>query len=98
MSEARRHHYVPACYLSQFGMPRGDRTARIAVFDRKTGVSRLGSAGNEANVRDFYRIDHPYDPLLVEKVQLLFEKRLGELEMSVDKLDLALEKLLALFS
>jgi hypothetical protein len=33
----RRQHYVPACYLNQFAMP-NERTGKLMVFDRQTGV------------------------------------------------------------
>jgi hypothetical protein len=73
-TEPRQHHYIPACYLAQFGEPAGSRQARLRVFDRKTGAHRGGTVGKEARVRDFYAVVHR-EPNIVEKTLAQFEKR-----------------------
>lgn len=52
----RRQHYVPACYLSQFASP-NERTGRLMVFDRQTGVVRPSTPCNEARACDFYAVE-----------------------------------------
>lgn len=55
-SRPGRQHYVPACYLSQFGSP-CERRGRLMVFDRKTGEVRPSTPDREAFIRDFYTLE-----------------------------------------
>jgi hypothetical protein len=50
---ARRHHYVPACYLNHVAVPPHRHDGRLYVYDRESGRTMsipLASAG--LNVRD----------------------------------------------
>lgn len=53
---ARRHHYVPQCYLRAFSVPR-KKTHQLVVFDRE--VRKVFPTGTEniALERDFNRLD-----------------------------------------
>src|SRR5262245_3301546 len=54
---ARRHHFVPQCYLKEFAVPRKKGAPEVIVFDRigrKTYRQRINNVGFE---RDFNRID-----------------------------------------
>ena|ERR1700755_2342098 len=55
-SRTRHHHFVPACYLSQFASP-NQRTGRFWVFDRKTGACRPSTPGSEAHSCEFYAVE-----------------------------------------
>jgi hypothetical protein len=54
---ARRHHYVPACYLKHFAVPQDRHEGRLYVYDRESGRTWPSSPDNSAHQRDFYRIE-----------------------------------------
>lgn len=55
--DARRHHYVPACYLRHFAIPQDRYEGTIHAYDRVTGKSWQSSPDKSAHERDFYRVD-----------------------------------------
>jgi hypothetical protein len=55
--DARRHHYVPACYLKQFAIPQDRYEGRLYVYDRARGKPWPSSPDKSAHARDFYRVD-----------------------------------------
>jgi Protein of unknown function (DUF4238) len=55
--DARRHHYVPACYLRHFAIPQDRYAGTIHAYDRVTGNSWQSSPDKSAHERDFYRVD-----------------------------------------
>jgi hypothetical protein len=55
--DARRHHYVPACYLKHFAVPTDRYAGKLHVYDRISGKSWTSSPDNSAHERDFYRVD-----------------------------------------
>lgn len=55
--DARRHHYVPACYLLHFAIPQDRYGGTLHVYDRLTGKSWQSSPDKSAHERDFYRVD-----------------------------------------
>jgi hypothetical protein len=54
---ARRHHYVPACYLRHFAIPHDRHEGTLHVYDRITGKSWQSSPDKSAHERDFYRVE-----------------------------------------
>jgi len=63
---ARRHHFVPQCYLRSFAVPRKAGKYQLHVFDRQTGKTFQTATENIALERDFNRVDvegHPSDAL-----------------------------------
>ena len=66
MSEPRRHHYVPAFYLSQFATPT-ERDGRLRVFDRTSGRVYGSSPDGVAHARDFYQVESDKGGNVVEK-------------------------------
>lgn len=58
MPEARRHHFVPAFFLSGFTAA-GRRDEHLWVTDRTTGRRWRATPDRAAAERDFYRIDDP---------------------------------------
>lgn len=52
MSEPKRHHYVPRCYLKNFA----DEQEMIWTFDRKTGEYRQQSIADTAVQNHYYRV------------------------------------------
>jgi hypothetical protein len=54
---ARRHHYVPACYLNHFAVPPDRYRGRLYVYDRESGRAWPSSPDNCAHKRDFYRVE-----------------------------------------
>src|SRR5689334_24429157 len=61
---ARRHHYLPRCYLKHFAKPRARGSSHhVHVFDRD-GKAFTANISNVATERDFNRVDiegHPPD-------------------------------------
>jgi Protein of unknown function (DUF4238) len=55
--EARRHHYVPACYLRHFAVPQDRYEGKLHAYDRLTGRSWHSTPDKLAHERDFYRVD-----------------------------------------
>lgn len=85
MSEARGHHYVPACYLRAFANP-ADRTGRLMVFDRTSGRSWASSPNGAAKMHDFYRVDVPGNELAAEdalsKLESVFAPTLAAINLT----------------
>ena len=82
---ARRHHYVPRCYLKGFSVARKKRR-QVVVFDCKSGKSFATATENIAVEKDFNRVEvegHPPDVL---------EKAMSEFESEVAS---ALERIIA---
>jgi hypothetical protein len=75
---ARRHHYLPRCYLKGFAKPRKRGTAHhVHVFDR-SGKTFTSNIINVATERDFNRVEvegHPPDAF--EQSVAKFESDLG---------------------
>jgi hypothetical protein len=63
---ARKHHYVPQCYLRRFASSQ----EQLQVLNVVSGRCYVASVRDTTSVRDFYRIDAP-DPQALEK---LFER------------------------
>ncbi len=73
---ARRHHYIPQCYLKGFAKAR-DRP-QLFVVDAKERRSFYTWIGNIAVELDFHRIDAPGQPLdALESKIAEFESELG---------------------
>jgi hypothetical protein len=53
---ARRHHFIPRCYLKGFAVER-KKKAQIIVFDRSSGESYQTALDNVAVERDFNRVE-----------------------------------------
>jgi Protein of unknown function (DUF4238) len=82
---ARRHHYVPRCYLKGFSVAR-KKSRQVVVFDCKSGKSFATATENIAVEKDFNRVEiegHPPD---------VFEKAMSEFESEVAS---ALERTIA---
>jgi uncharacterized protein DUF4238 len=75
---ARRHHYLPQCYLKGFSKPRKrGKSHEVHVFDRSGKTFRTNII-NVAAERDFNRIEvegHPPD--IVEQEIAKFESKVG---------------------
>jgi hypothetical protein len=57
VSQARNHHYVPACYLKHFAVPQNRYEGRLHVYDRITGRTFPNSPDKSAREKDFYRVE-----------------------------------------
>jgi hypothetical protein len=78
MAGARRHHYVPQCYLKGFSVPR-KKMPQVVVFDRLHGRSFQTGIDNVAAIRDFNRVDlDGYDPNVFETQLAAFETELAD--------------------
>ncbi|SAK53330.1 hypothetical protein AWB82_01801 [Caballeronia glebae] len=74
---ARRHHYVPQCYLKRFTST-GSKKAQIFVLDAQTQRSFVTTPQNVAAERDFNRIElDGEDPNLIESSYAEFEARVA---------------------
>lgn len=74
--DARRHHYVPACYLRHFAIPQDRYEGLLHVYDRITGKPWESSPDRSAHQRDFYRVDIEGEhPNLVENMYEALETR-----------------------
>ncbi|MBR0753539.1 DUF4238 domain-containing protein [Bradyrhizobium jicamae] len=75
---ARRHHFLPQCYLKGFARPKKHgKTHQVVVFDR-AGKSFTSNIINIAVEQDFNRVDvegHPPDTF--EQLMAAFEGDLG---------------------
>jgi Protein of unknown function (DUF4238) len=81
---ARRHHYVPACYLKQFAVPQDRCEGRLYVYDRDSGRAWPSSPDNSAHQRDFYRVDVEGEhPNLAENTYEALETRFAPVLASV---------------
>jgi hypothetical protein len=74
MSEPRRHHYNPRCWLAGFTST-GAQDGRLYVTDLSRLKQWPSTPAGSAHERDFYKLWEPlgFDPLM-------FEKWLGEIE------------------
>ncbi|HRF09255.1 MAG TPA: DUF4238 domain-containing protein [Xanthobacteraceae bacterium] len=75
---ARRHHYLPQCYLRGFSQPRkGGRTHQVHVYDR-SGKAFTANIANIAVERDFNRVEVPgQNPDILENGLAEFESELA---------------------
>ena len=75
---ARRHHYVPKCYLNSFAAPKkGKQKPEVLSFDATQRKCFRTATDNVALEKDFNTIDlegHPPDA---------FEKALAEVESEI---------------
>ncbi|OCK56763.1 DUF4238 domain-containing protein [Bradyrhizobium sp. LMTR 3] len=75
---ARRHHYLPRCYLKHFGKPRGRGASHHVYVADRDGKAFTANIINVATEKDFNRIDvegHPPDA--IEQGYAKFEGELG---------------------
>lgn len=73
MGEARKHHYLPRCWLAGF-TESGEIDGRLWVTDLKRKTQWQSSPENAGHQRDFYRIDLPdVDRQIVEKAYAHYE-------------------------
>jgi hypothetical protein len=54
---ARRHHFLPQCYLKSFAVPRKRNTPKVRVFDRTNHRTFEAGIDNIGLERDFNRVD-----------------------------------------
>lgn len=54
---AKRHHYVPRCYLKNFAVIRKKGRYQVQVFDRTSGKAFAAAIENVAVEKDFNRIE-----------------------------------------
>lgn len=74
---ARKHHYVPQCYLKAFAAPRKGQP-QTTVFDAVQRKVYSAGIGNIAAERDFNRyVAEGSDPNAVESALAKFEGELG---------------------
>jgi hypothetical protein len=84
-SEARRHHFVPVCWLAGF-TETGDRDGQLWVTDFRRRKQWATSPGNAGFIRDFYRLsDEQLDAVLVEKGLSQIEGVIAPILKSIDK-------------
>ncbi|HEX9470744.1 MAG TPA: DUF4238 domain-containing protein [Bradyrhizobium sp.] len=77
-SKARRHHYVPQCYLKAFSVSH-KKVPQICVFDRSNRTNFRTGIDNIASERDFNRFEvEGLDPNAFESDMSSFETSLGE--------------------
>jgi hypothetical protein len=81
---ARRHHYIPQCYLKGFAEDRN--RPKLFVVDTKERRSFFASTKNIAVEADFHRIDAPSQPLDA------LENKLAEFESTLSP---AVERIIA---
>lgn len=75
---ARKHHYVPQCYLKQFAVSH-KKIPQLTVFDRERRKIFKTGIDNVAAQRDFNTIEtEGYDPDTFEKEMSGFETELAE--------------------
>jgi Protein of unknown function (DUF4238) len=74
--DARRHHYVPACYLRHFAMPNDRLAGRLYAYDRTRGKQFASTPDKSAHARDFYRVEiDGVHPNLIENTYESIETR-----------------------
>lgn len=82
---ARKHHYVPQCYLKRFTST-GSKGAQLFVIDAQQRRAFTTTPANIAAERDFNRVDiEGEDPNLVESSYAEFEARLAPALVRIDK-------------
>ena len=80
---ARRHHYVPRCYLKAFSVERKSKR-QVQVFDKKTRKTFLTATENVALERDFNTVEAgELEPDVFEKAVASFE---GELAPALERI------------
>lgn len=86
MSHARKHHYVPACYLKHFATPQERREGKLYVYDRYNGRTFKSSPHNSAQQKDFYSVEiQGESPTIVEDSYAKLEARFAPTLASVVK-------------
>lgn len=76
MSNARNHHYVPACYLKHFAIPQDRYEGELYVYERYSGRTFKSSPHNSAKRMDFYSVEVKGESLaLVEDTYAKLEAR-----------------------
>lgn len=67
MSQSKKHHYVPACYLKGF-TNEGRRTSSFWAFPRNKPGYKHGTNPNDACVsNNYYKLEKNTQPLLIEE-------------------------------
>jgi hypothetical protein len=80
---ARRHHYVPRCYLKGFSVPRKGKP-QVQVFDKVLRKAFATAIDNVALERDFNTVKvDGLEPDAFEKAMASFE---GELASSLERI------------
>ncbi|QOT82219.1 DUF4238 domain-containing protein [Cupriavidus basilensis] len=83
-AQARKHHYIPQCYLKGFARNRS-KNSQLYVVDAKTKRAFLTTPQNVAAERDFNRIDvEGEDPNVVESGYATFESKLAPALVRLD--------------
>jgi hypothetical protein len=83
--EARRHHYVPRCWLTGF-TDTGDRDGKLWVTDLPRRKQWRTSPGNAGFIKDFYRLsDEQIDPVFAEKALSQIEGEIAPILRRVDQ-------------
>ncbi|GAC1413231.1 MAG: hypothetical protein NVSMB6_15240 [Burkholderiaceae bacterium] len=83
--QARKHHYVPQCYLKGFARNRS-KNARLFVVDALSRKSFVTRPANVAAERDFNRIEvDEVDPNVVEAGYADFESKLAPALVRMDE-------------
>jgi hypothetical protein len=80
---ARKHHYVPQCYLKGFAVER-EPVRQVQVFDRVSRKTFVASIANIAAEKDFNTVDlEGHAPDVFEQIISSFET---ELALSLDRI------------
>lgn len=79
---ARRHHYLPQCYLK--GFVRHRETPKLFVVDAEKKVSFTTNTLNVAQVRDFHRLD--LDGVSPDALEAALSEFEGELAPALEKI------------
>ena len=75
---ARRHHYVPLCYLKAFSVERKKDKRQVQVFDKKERKTYRTATENVALERDFNTVEaEGLEPDVFEKAAAKFEDELA---------------------
>ncbi len=83
-AQARKHHYVPQCYLKGFARNR-NKKSQLYVVDSKLKRAFVTSPLNVAAERDFNRIEiDGEDPNLIESSCAEFEAKLAPALVRMD--------------
>ena len=84
---ARRHHYVPQCYLKGFAVTR-KRARQVQVFDRTSRRTFPASIADVAVEKDFNTVDlEGHAPDVFEQGLSAFETELSERIIATESLD-----------
>jgi hypothetical protein len=83
--EARRHHYVPSCWLAGF-TEKGAKDDRLFVTDLSRKKQWQSTPENAGYQKDFYRLKGPgTDPIAVEKFFSRLEGQIAPLLRYIDR-------------